>query len=111
MKRARQPGIHHVKRAKKERRAVAKERRDARPAERRGKAIIDSDSSSQSGDDIIIAKRIRELGQTLPNPAPEPEGLAEGRQPIDDYPFPGLGSIKIDRTRTTLNAHCLCLGG
>ena len=32
LKRARQPGIHHVKRAKKDRRAVAKERRDARPA-------------------------------------------------------------------------------
>ena len=34
LKRARQPGIHHVKRAKKERRAVAKGRRDARPAEK-----------------------------------------------------------------------------
>ena len=34
LKRAMQPGIHHVKRAKKERRTVAKERRDARPAEK-----------------------------------------------------------------------------
>ena len=109
-KRAMQPGIHHVKRAKKERLAAANERRDARPAERRGKAIIDSDSSSQSGDDILIAKRISELGETLPNPAQEPEEPAEGRQSIDDYPIPGLGSIKIDRTRKTLNAHCRCLG-
>ena len=62
LKRAMHPGIHHVKRAKKERRTVAKERRDARPAERRGKAIIDSDSSSQSGDDILIAKKNQGVG-------------------------------------------------
>ena len=43
-KRATHPGIHHVKRAKKERRAVAKGTRDARPAEKRGKAILDLDS-------------------------------------------------------------------
>ena len=92
-KRATHPGIHHVKRAKKERRAVAKGRRDARPAETRGKAITDSDSSSQSGDGILIAKLIRELGETLPNPAQEPEGPAEARQSIDDYPISDLGSI------------------
>ena len=110
LKRARPPGIHHVKRAKKERRAVAKGRRDARPAERRGKAIIDSDSSSQSGDEIRIAKRTRELGEALPNPTQEPEGPAEGRRSIDDLPIPGLGSLKIDRARNTLTAHCRRLG-
>ena len=85
-------------------------RRDARPAEKRGKAAIDSGSSSEGEDEMLIAKIIRELGETLPNPAQEPEGPAEGRQSIDDYPMSDLGSIKIDRARKTLNAHCRCLG-
>ena len=59
---------------------------------------------------MLIANIIRELGETLPNPAQEPEGPEEPRQSIDDYPIPGLGSIKNDRARKTLNAHCRCLG-
>ena len=67
-KRATRPGIHHVKRAKKERRAAAKETRDARAAGKRGKAIIDSNSSSQSEDEMRIANSIRELERPCPVP-------------------------------------------